>query len=123
MSNSEMPTDLRRRCTPSRGPAPAVLAYASADLDPWIRTFGAGILPTVAADPGRATCAPVLTHSASALRSRARGAFRSDRHTGNLRGVLHESRSGGGAPVLVAEPRSGAPGPRISRRHLESLIQ
>jgi hypothetical protein len=76
------------------------------DLVPWIRTFGAGILPTppheicdfagtpaVAADPGVPTCAPVLTHSASALRSGARGAYGSTRHSGNPLGVTHGSRS------------------------------
>src|SRR2546429_5548922 len=60
MIDSELPTDLRRPGTPSRGPASAVLAHPSTD---------------------------------------------------------------GLAPVLGAEPRSGAPEHRISRRQSESIIQ
>src|SRR5947209_1857075 len=60
MIDSELPTDLRRPGTPSRGPASAVLAHPSTN---------------------------------------------------------------GLAPVLGAEPRSGAPGHRISRRQSKSLIR
>ncbi len=49
--------------------------------------------PTVAGDPGVAACAPVFMHLSGALRSGARGAFGSPRHSGNLLGVSHGSRS------------------------------